>query len=290
MERTRLHLVAAMTAVALSAGAAQAIDVAPGDYTLLPADTRVLLQYFQYSTTDSLHFDGVGKVPGSGIDAVTGVSRVLYYGDADGLRYGLQAYLPFGSFTEAKIGGGPVPEANGLGDLTVGATVWLAAPENPAQGTTFALTAFLTAPTGTYDPAGVSIGSGTWTLTPQVALIQGFGNGWFFDGIADVALSRDHDENGAKISHDPSWQLQAYLRYQPTPTRSISVGYSGKSGGETYVNGAYSGTRTRVDTLRLFANQFVSPTMQVQGMISKDFNAKGGADNLVTQIRLLKMF
>lgn len=276
--------------LSLAAFQAQAIDTSPGDYTLLPPDTKIALQYFQYSTTNRVHVDGVGEIPGSEVDAALGVSRFLYYGDAGGVRYGLQAYLPYGTFGEARIGGVAVPEANGLGDLTVGATAWLIEPSNPVTGTTLAATAFLTLPTGHYDPAGVSIGAGAYVLTPQLGFIQGLGKGFYFDGTVDVALSRDHDEAGIDMSRDPSYQTQAYLRYQPSQRTSFSIGYSGKFGGKAYANDIYTGSKTRSDSLRLFANHFLTPSVQIEGMLSKDFNVEGGPSNTVVQLRFLKMF
>ncbi|NML76867.1 transporter [Rhizobium sp. S-51] len=290
MNINRLWGAASLVASLATAFQAHAIDTSPGDYTLLPPETAVALQYFQYSTADELNVEGVGDVPGTQVDAVLAVSRVLYYGDAGGVRYGLQAYLPYGGFTEAKIGGSAVNEANGLGDLTVGATAWLIEPSNPVTGTTLAATAFLTMPTGSYDASGVSIGSGTYTVTPQIGFIQGLGAGFFFDGTFDVALSRDHDEGGVTLSRDPSYQVQTYLRYQPSQRTSFSIGYSGKFGGEAYSDGAYTGSKTRVDSLRIFANHFLTPTVQIEAMLSKDFNVEGGPSNTVTQIRLLKVF
>lgn len=290
MKFNKLAAAATVLVTALSAFEAHAIDTSPGDYTLLPPKTAIALQYFQYSTTDDIRFDGVGKVPGSKVEAVMGVSRFLYYGEAGDLRYGLQAYLPYGWFSEARIGGTAVPEGNGLGDLTVGATAWLIQPSNPVTGTTLAATAFLTLPTGNYDPAGVSMGSGTYTLTPQIGLIQGLGGGFYFDGTLDVALSRDHDEGGVTLSRDPSYQAQAYLRYQPSQRTSFSAGYSGKFGGEAYADDIYTGSKTRVDSLRLFANYFLTPTLQFEGMLSREFRAEGGPANAVTQIRILKIF
>lgn len=290
MKINRMWGPATVLVTTLAAFDAGAIDTSPGDYTLLPPETAIALQYFQYSTADEIHFDGVGTVPDTQIDAVLGVSRVLYYGDAGGFRYGLQAYLPYGSFSEARIGGAAVPEANGLGDLTVGATAWLIEPSNPVTGTTLAATAFLTLPTGNYDPAGVSMGSGTYTLTPQIGFIQGLGGGFYFDGTLDVALTRDHDEGGITMSRDPSYQAQAYLRYQPSQRSSFSFGYSGKFGGEAYADDNYTGSKTRVDSLRLFANHFLTPTIQIEAMLSRDFNVEGGPSNTVTQLRLLKVF
>ncbi len=54
---------------------------------------------------------------------------------------------------------------------------------------------------------------------------------------ADVAFRRDSEEAGnLTVSQDPSFQLQAYLRYQVSQATSVSFGYSGTFGGESFVN------------------------------------------------------
>ncbi|WP_180903346.1 transporter [Martelella soudanensis] len=269
---------------------AHAIDISPGDYTLLPANTKVALEYFQYTNMDSFELDGAGKVPDSGFDNITGVSRFLYYGEAGTLRYGLQAYLPYGTFSDAHIGGMDAPVTNGIADFTVGATAWLVKPDNPAVGTTLALTGFLTLPTGDYDPSRIGLGGGTTVITPQIGLIQALGGGLYFDGAFDTAFAFDHDEDGVDYSRDPSAQLQAYLRYQPSAKASVSFGYSGKFGGKSYANGTYTQQMTRQDSLRLFANTFITPTVQIEAMLSMDVNVNGGFKGTTGQLRLMKLF
>lgn len=281
-----------LAALTLAPGAAWAIDVSPGDYTVLPPGTNLLLGYAQYSTAGELHLDGGGEVPSSDLDVAVGLARYVHYTQLGGLPVAVQAILPFGTL-DARIGGVDQPIADGLGDMTLGATVYPFHPADPGDptGTTVGLTAFLTLPTGAYDPAKISLGSGTWTLTPQVGVIQGLGNGFFFDGVIDVAFESGHDEGPIAFSRDPSVQAQAYLRYQFSPATSASVGYSGKFGGKQFANDSYTGLKTRSDQVRLFANHFFTPAFQVQGMIGSDLNVQGGfKTDFVTQLRLLKVF
>lgn len=69
-----------------------------------------------------------------------------------------------------------------------------------------------------------------------------------------------------------------------------AVRYSGKFGGEAYADDNYTGSKTRIDSLRLFANHVLTPTIQIEAMLSRDFNVEGGPSNTVTQLRLLKVF
>ncbi|GLS30321.1 Uncharacterized conserved protein [Mesorhizobium albiziae] len=271
---------------------AQALDIFPADYTVLPSGTNLFLAYGQYSTAGSLNVDGVGDVPNSELGVGLGIARYLHYNDIGGIPIAVQAFLPFGGFTEARIGGGEPPTKDGLGDLTFGFTVFPVHSAEPT-GTTIGVTAYLVTPTGAFsdNPSAINLGSGSWSFMPQVGLIQGLGNGFFVDAAFDVNWRADHTENGIEFSRDASAQFQAYLRYQFSPTTSVSVGYSGTFGGENFVNDTYTGIKTRNDQIRLHASTFLTPTLQLGGMIGTDVNAEGGFEqDFVGTIRLLKLF
>lgn len=268
-----------------------AIDVMPGDYTLLPAGTTLGLLYLQHTSSDELKVDGVGKVPSSSLDTTVGIARVLHYSQIGNVPVAYQAFLPAGKLSNVRIGGAAPDVDDGIGDLTVGFTAFLAKPESAAKGTTVGLTAYVTAPTGQYDANKPSVGSGTWTFMPQLGIIHGFGNGWFTDLAADVSLQKDHREHGLQHKTDPSTQVQAYLRYQPTAVNSFSFGYSGLFGGDQDVGGVYTGQKTRSDSLRVFASHMMSPTFQVSGMLSSEVRSEGGfRDKYNVTLRLMKVF
>jgi len=287
------HLLAACALsafVALSVGPAAAIDVSPGDYAVLPSGTTIGLLYFNYATSDTLKIDGAGTIAESKLQTEVGLLRGLYYSDIGGVPVLLHAILPFGSISTARIGGADQPVADGFGDLTLGATVYPIHSNDPT-GTTLGFSTFISAPTGAYDANKVSLGAGTWTITPQIGLQQGLGNGFFLDVYADTAFRLDHTEGGQDISRSPSAELQAYLRYQFDQKTSVSFGYAGFFGGKSEVNGTYTGLKTRSGQLRLFANTFVLPDVQVQAMVGTDLNAEGGfKQDFVSQLRLMKLF
>lgn len=273
---------------------ASAIDIFPADYTVLPSGTNAVLLYGQYSYANGLNLDvgGGTDVPGSELGVGVGIARYLHYTDVAGVPVGLQVFLPFGGFTEARIGGVEQLTEDGIGDLTVGVTAWPIHSAEPT-GTTLGVTLYATLPTGAYEfqPNTVNLGSGTWTLTPQIGLIQGLGGGFFFDGAIDVAFRGDHTENGVEISRDPSAQVQAYLRYQFSQATNVAVGYSGTFGGKDFQDNNYAFTQTRVDQIRATASTFLSPTLQLSGMIGTDVNVEGGFKNdFVGTVRLMKLF
>lgn len=286
-----------LAACAFAAGAffalpAAAIDIMPGDYTVLPAGTNALLLYGQYSTSSELDIEGVGEIPESDFDLGLGIARYLHYNQIGGIPVAAQAFIPFGGISEARIGGVDALTDDGIGDLTVGFTAWPVSSADP-EGTTVGVTAYLTMPTGAYreEPGSINLGSGTWTVTPQIGVIQGLGKGFFFDGAVDVAIRADHEENGLEFSREASLQLQAYLRYQFSAATSVSFGYSGIFGGEDKINGVATGTQTRTNQLRLFGSTFVTPTVQLHGMIGTDIDTDGGFKNdFVGMLRLMKLF
>lgn len=286
LTRAALGLSALMTLAA----PAWAIDVAPGDYAIAPAGTNIGLLYWQHQSAGSFEINGA-EVPASRAAVDVGVLRGLHYTEAFGMPALLQAVLPVVSFDTARLGGVDQPTAQGFGDLTLGFSVWPVQPDTPETGTTLGLTAFLTAPTGSYTFGEVSAGSGGWVLTPQVGLIQGLGGGLYLDAVLDVALSADHTEAGTKISRSPAAQAQLYLRKQFGQATAVSFGVSSQRGGKVEHNGADTGLRTDRDQLRLYASHFVTPTLQLQGMVATDLRARGTFENdYVTEVRLLKLF
>lgn len=280
--------------VALVAGGwvqnAAALDLSPGDYIHLPDGSIVLVSYLNYTKADSFKDQDGRNVPGSEAEIASGVQRALYYGTTSGgLEWAVQAILPFGSIS-AEIGGADLPTENGVGDLTLGAGVWLMSSQEPT-GTTLGFTSYLTLPTGNYDPFKPSIGAGAYALAEQVGLSQGLGYGFVLDLSADVQYRFDHTDNGIEVSQDPFYQVQSYLRYNFSPTTSVSAGYSGTFGGKVSYNGVDSGGRVREDQLRLFASTFVAPTVQLQGMVGTTVNVKAGFEqDIVSQLRIVKLF
>ena len=98
-------------------------------------------------------------------------------------------------------------------------------------------------------------------------------------------------EVGLVIGGGPATQVQAYLRKQFGQKTSVSFGLSSQRGGKIKVGGTDTGQRTERDQIRLYANTFVTPTVQVQGMLAKDVNSDGGFRNdVVAELRFLKVF
>lgn len=283
-------LLAGILMTGLCATAAEAIDVAPGDYTYLPAGTGLIAGYLNYGNSSTYKLQNGTSVPNSRLESVVALARGVYYTEFAGQALIFQAILPFGSITQARVGGMSLPTANGVGDLTV-AGAWFPLHSMAPTGTTLGIASYLSLPTGNYSVTKASLGSGTVTLTPQIGLIQGLGNGFFLDAAVDTALAFDHTDQNINIHEEPSIQAQAYLRYKILPTTQVSFGYSGLFGGQMRYNGINQVSKTRVDELRAFVSTSLTQTVHLQGMIGTDVNASGGfRQAVVAQVRLLKIF
>lgn len=275
---------------ALGTGPALAVDVMPGDYTWPGAGRTFLVLYGQVSHAGSFTLDGTGQVPESKLDLNVGILRAVHYTELGGHRVAFQALQPFGTVKTARVGGAEQPVNNGIGDLMLAAT-WFPVTSDAPDGTTVGITTYLTGPTGAYDLGKVGLGTGTWTLTPQVGVIQGLGNGVYLDATLDVTFEADHTEGGVDLSRDPSVQVQTYLRYKPSATTDLALGYSGRFGGKLSRDGSYTGQKTRVDQIRAVGSLFVTPDTQLQLMLAKDVHVEGGFEtDSLAQIRVLKVF
>lgn len=268
---------------------AKAIDVAPGGYTSLPDDTNIALLYYQFSNSNTLANTKSGNVPSSNLSLALGIARYLHYFEVDGVRFAIDTFLPIGNLN-SRIAGTAQPIRDGVGDLSVGGLLWLAYSADP-RGTTAAISTYVTVPTGSFSPFAVSLGSGMYSVSPQLSIIQGLGQGWFFENTIDVAVQSDYVGNATRLHRGGFSQFQSYLRYNLTETATVSIGYSGIYGGKLIVNGVYSGQTARKDEARIVFSKFFDTTFQAQFLLGADFAAPGGfRRDPYVQVRLLKIF
>lgn len=282
---------AAISACTLVTSPALAIDVEPGDYVPLPAGTNLLAIYYQHIESDSFSLDGV-EITDSELSADIGVVQYSHYLDFLGRPAALQAYLPIGAISNASVGGGDLQQSDGLGDLTIGATIWpIAAPMGDLYGTTVGFSLYTAFPTGKYDVGAAQLGDGGIVITPQVGLVQGLGRGLFFEANYDVSFTQDFNSNGLDVSVEPLHQVQVWLRQHLSQETYLSVGYSGLRGGEVFAGGVATGEKNETDEVRFAVGHFINPTTEISGRVGYAFRTKDGyANEPVVQLRFVKLF
>ncbi|MCB5408954.1 transporter [Pseudogemmobacter faecipullorum] len=282
---------AALAALLLPLAApAMALEVQPGDYAWAGDGRTLAIAYFQHQTSDSFYGADGSTIGNSSLDADIVIARMVHYREIAGQKLAFHAILPIGQFDNIRIGGAGQPAKDGIGDLTLG-TTWFPVTSAEPTGTTLGLSLFATAPTGVFRNDHVSFGAGTWSLTPQIGMVQGLGNGFFIDASAEMTVTRDFEEAGVSYEREDTTQASLYLRYQWDDATAFSLGYVSRSGGELWVNGAATGQETNNDQLRLVASKMVTPDFQIQGMYGHDIDVKGGfRSEPLAQIRLMKVF
>ena len=67
-----------MLAVAAPCLSAQAVEVAPGDYEVLPVGATIGVVYYQHSTTDSLYAQGHKASSDFNLTSNVGILRLLH--------------------------------------------------------------------------------------------------------------------------------------------------------------------------------------------------------------------
>jgi hypothetical protein len=203
-----------------------------------------------------------------------------------------QFLLPFGKL-EAKGDLSALGEADGLGDLILGATVWLV--NNPDANEYFGVTPFLFLPTGDYDNNdALNLGENRYKLTLQAGYIKGLTEKLTLDIIGDATFYGDNDDFGPtsdNLEQDTSYQVQAYLRYNISPTLDLRAGLAKSWIGETSVNGMDNNDDAEVSKYQVGAGWFVTPTTQILATYGDDISVDNGfKEDARLNLRLLTLF
>lgn len=292
MRFARICKVAALLAVAFASCPTPALDADAGDYTALPAGTNLALVYFQHATRDEFYVNG-NKAPGRNrLDSDVGILRGVHFMDLGGYIVDPQFVLPFGKL-KAKDDLSALGDTSGVGDLILGATLWLV--NKPTTNTYFGVTPWLYAPTGSYDKnRALNLGENRWRYVLQAGFITGLTDKLLLDLIGDVTWFGRNDDfgpTGATLKQRAMYEFQAYLRYQLTPTWDVRMGALHYSGGETEVNGVMQNDRTRTTKFTIGSAVFVTPKIQLIANYGQDGSVRNGLrENNRLNLRFLTVF
>lgn len=272
---------------------ALAVDIGPTDYVPAPAGTDALLLYYRHADSGSAHLTTTGKASDSSLTADSGILRYIHYADLGGITIAPQILIPAAALHEAKLGGADLNQPGGLGDVILANVFWLV--NNPAQKRYFGVTPYVWLPVGRYDHGdALNIGENRWKANVQAGFDQGFGDKWAIGLTADATWYGDNTEagtGGQTLKQDTSYQTQVWLRYDISSESSVAAGLSQTLGGKQTLDAAANGFKTEVTQARLSYSQFLTPSFQVQGILSTDLRVRGGfEEDYGAQVRLLKVF
>ena len=281
----------ATAALALSPMAASAADTQPGDFIAAPPGTNGILLYGIYGNNDGATIGGV-DLPAS-LESYVIMPRYVYFFEVGGMTADINVLLPMGKLSNGSLGGADLGSADGFGDLTVAATLWLV--NNPASNRYMGVAGYLNFPTGSYDPDdALNLGSNRVSGTLQLGGVYGLSEKWYLDLVGDVTLYGDNrNANGAGgiLSQDPTYTVQSWINYQSTDKLRLSLGYGGYWGGDQSLDDVANGITSEKQQVRAAATISITPTLQLLGQINHDFDVKGGFKQDVSALfRIMKVF
>ncbi|MCJ2095808.1 MULTISPECIES: transporter [unclassified Methylobacterium] len=291
--KSGLSLITAALGACMSFSA-EAIEINPGDNEQFPVGSTIGLLYYQYGYGNESYARGTKTTSDAKLDTNVGIIRLLHvYEVAPGVTLDPQFLLPVGAISTGGVLA-PLGSPGGVGDLI------LAAPFkfklDTAFNDVFAITPYLVAPTGSYDPTrSLNFGANRWQGLLQAGYIKHFDPAWSLDLTGDVTFYSDNTRYNfgglGRLSQDPQFELQAYLRYKIDPVLEVAGGLGGKIGGNQSFRQV--SLRNSQGTMygRLGVAYFPEPTFQIQAMIGRDLTVENGTKQATfVQLRLAKIF
>ncbi|MGX1186449.1 hypothetical protein AB7M29_004128 [Pseudomonas sp. F-14 TE3623] len=276
---------------------ALAVDVNAGDYTALPSGTNVAAWYQQYGRATSFNLDdGPTSSKSTSLKSNISILRLIHFDEIGGITVDPQILLPFGNVYDAKIGGHSLGSASGMADPILGATFWLInQPTAGGSGRYFGVTPLVYLPLGRYDKdEALNLGENRYKFDLQLGWVEPLWGKSALELYADAVFYGDNDDAGTgnqTLEQDPTYQLQANLRYDFNPQQRIAFGYSASAGGKQFLEGDYTGQKTEVQQVRFEFQQMVGSSVQLSTQLTRDTYVEGGfKEDLGVNLRALLLF
>ena len=313
------------------AGSDNSSDTYAGDYTggSLPIGTFIALQYAGFAHSNAFVDTTGNQVPNSHANVWEEFTRFSYFTQLGGHPFVIEAELPFATLTNASVPGFPNNEvASGLVDPVIHLTYFFISDAQTQRW--LGLTNYLYVPYGSYDNAKL-INVATphqFTDVPQLGYTEGLGKfspslkGFFFDLIANASFHSDGDSplNFAntpsilgrgtltydRVTQSTSYDVKAFLRYEPMTFAFIALGIEKSWGGEqTFINGRFAVPGTPIvipqGPLPVSTDDYLRGHLQFQFPLARDFavaadvfhdftRVGGFREDIGAEIRLTKFF
>jgi hypothetical protein len=314
------------------AGSDHSSDTYSGDYQggSLPTGTFLFLQYAGFSTSSAFVDTNGNTVPNSRADTWEEFSRISYFASLFGHPLVLEAELPFATLTDVNVPGTNSLVQGGLADPVLHATFFVISDDKVQRW--LGLTNYIYLPLGSYDNTkafNVATPHQT-TDVPQIGYTEGLGKfspslkGLFFDFIGNASFHTDGSDpinnqlafspagvpgvlTYTSLTQRPSYDVKAFLRYEPQPLTYFAVGIEQSWGGEAVAqNGRFAvlpvpGLVLPAAPLSLLEDNYTRGHIQfhyplardlaIASDIYHDFDTVGGfREDIGFEIRLTKFF
>jgi hypothetical protein len=297
-------VIAGLALISVACGPCRAVDYQPFDYVAAEPGVNVLLGYYQYGKHNEFNSSLTGPLTyETNLNSNIGVVRYLHYNTIFGHTYVLDLIVPFGTLSNAKIGGEQLASASGIADPLASFGLWFI--NEPKQRRYLSAAIFVSLPIGTYDKnRPLNLGGNRWQTNLQVDFTQGFLDKFTIDLSADWTSYGNNNEAGTgsqTLTQSATYGAYAWLSYDVTSTlrramptasnASLSIGYAGTFGGAQKLDGVPTGVKTEEQQIRVSYSQSITPTWQGVLSVSHDITATGQfKQNFGLLLRVSKSF
>lgn len=259
----------------------------PRDYIPAPPGTNVAVFYYDQRDGDSFNVNGTEVASNADLDVDVLTARIIHYTEINGYTIDPQIVIPHGNLDLGLAN----QSSNGVGDVLVGAPIWLVNDNENKQW--FSIAPFLWVPVGAYDEDQVvNFGTNTFRPVLEFGYVKGLTDKLYFDVVGGIEWSEDNDNpyGGDVLEKDEIYRLNTMLSYSTDNTGYVWGKYVVQKGGETTLDGVAQNNELDSKTLAVGYSKWISPTVQLQAEYSRDIEVENGVETDGFSLRLVTLF
>jgi hypothetical protein len=205
------------------------------------------------------------------------LNRSYYFLDVLGVRAAIEAIGSWGTLYDGKLNHQDLGSATGFGSTALLVPVWLINQSESARY--FVIAPYVWFPSGQYNPDNpLNVAENRWKGTLQAGFHQGFGS-FMLELAADATVYGDNPDfgpNHQRLANTPTYELQAWLRYDWDKKFHCEAGFSQLLGGLETINGMEDGFRTERSRVRFGGGYWITPKIEIIDEIASDVAVRGG--------------
>lgn len=265
-------------------------DPSTRDWLPAPAGTDIIAIYAGSEKAKRIYDNGTRLQGTPDITAHYGIYRQMHYREVAGKTVQYELIVPMSRAT-IKGSGYPKEQLTGIGDINLGAAVWLY--NNEATRTYFAWEPFLIVPTGRYHAsrADVSPGANRWGTIQDFAFVQGFGESSYFEAMLEFEFfGKNKNYYGTTLKKSPVTRMMAFVSTDINDSTYVGLRYRYETGGKEKLNGEKVMGSLSNHQLAADLTHQINDHNQIQFRYARDVKVKNGPKFDGVQLRYAYIF
>lgn len=260
------------------------------DWIPAPVGTDIIAGYAGYEKATRMYDDGKRIKGAPKLDVGYGIYRQMHYRELFGKTVQYEIIVPM-SRASLKGNGFPKESLTGIGDVNLGAAMWLY--NNDETRTYFVWEPFIVLPTGRYraSKADVSPGENRWSTIQDFAFVQGVGKNTYLEAMAEFEFyGKNKNYYGSTLKKDLSVRLMAFASTNITSDTVIGLRYRYETGGSEKINGYKVANSASDHQLAVDLTHQLNDHNQLQLRYAHDVKVKYGPKLSGIQLRYAYIF